>query len=141
MSKHKQRGKPGGKFGRSSRAQWIVAGLAVVLVVVAAVVLRSPPAAPTSAPDSSSNPVATNVSTNVVAILPAGPERLVGNWLRPDGGYVLQIRSATADGKLDARYLNPNSINVARAEWRRKDAALQVFVELTEKLVAAADGK
>jgi len=104
----------------------------VVLVVVAAVVLRSPPAAPTSAPDSSSNPVATNVSTNVVAILPAGPERLVGNWLRPDGGYVLQIRSATADGKLDARYLNPNSINVARAEWRRKDAALQVFVELRD---------
>ena len=59
-------------------------------------------------------------------------ERLVGRWIRPDGGYVLEIRSAQADGKLDAAYLNPRSIKVSRAEWRREEGRLLVFVELRD---------
>lgn len=59
-------------------------------------------------------------------------ERLVGRWVRPDGGYVLEIRSAKADGKLDAAYLNPRSIKVERAEWRREEGRLLVFVELRD---------
>jgi len=61
-----------------------------------------------------------------------GAERLVGRWVRPDGAYVLEIRSAQADGKLDAAYLNPRSIKVSRAEWRREDGRLLVFVELRD---------
>jgi len=61
-----------------------------------------------------------------------GPERLVGRWVRPDGGYVLEIRSAQAGGKLEAAYLNPRSIKVARAEWRREEGRLLVFVELRD---------
>ena len=61
-----------------------------------------------------------------------GAERLVGRWVRPDGGYVLDIRSAQADGRLDAAYLNPRSIKVSRAEWRREDGRLLVFVELRD---------
>jgi hypothetical protein len=59
-------------------------------------------------------------------------EKLKGKWLRPDGGYILEIRSATAEGKLEAGYFNPGSINVARAEWQRQDGKLQVFVELRD---------
>ena len=59
-------------------------------------------------------------------------DRLVGRWVRPDGGYVLEIRSVRADGKLDAAYLNPRSIKVSRAEWRREDGRLLVFVELRD---------
>ena len=59
-------------------------------------------------------------------------DRLVGRWIRPDGGYVLEIRSAQADGKLDAAYLNPRSIKVSRAEWRREEGRLLVFVELRD---------
>jgi len=59
-------------------------------------------------------------------------ERLVGRWLRPDGGYILQIRRGHANGHLDAAYLNPRPINVARAKWQRKDGTLQVFVELRD---------
>ena len=59
-------------------------------------------------------------------------EGLVGRWIRPDGGYVLEIRSAQADGKLDAAYLNPRSIKVSRAEWRREEGRLLVFVELRD---------
>jgi hypothetical protein len=61
-----------------------------------------------------------------------GAERLVGRWVRPDGGYLLEIRSAQADGKLDAVYLNPRSIKVSRAEWRREEGRLLVFVELRD---------
>ena len=59
-------------------------------------------------------------------------ERLVGRWVRPDGGYVLDIRSAKPDGKLEAAYLNPRSIKVSRAEWRREEGRLLVFVELRD---------
>lgn len=59
-------------------------------------------------------------------------ERLKGEWLRADGGYILEIEEAGADGKLKARYLNPNPINVARAEWKPKDGNLEVFIELRD---------
>jgi hypothetical protein len=62
----------------------------------------------------------------------AGPGfgTLNGRWLRPDGGYVLEIRNVDAGGKIDAGYFNPQPINVARAEATRKGSTLKVFVEL-----------
>jgi len=42
----------------------------------------------------------------------AGAERLVGRSVRPGGGYVLEIRSAQADGRLDAAYLNSQTFDV-----------------------------
>jgi uncharacterized protein (DUF2147 family) len=56
---------------------------------------------------------------------------LKGRWLRPDGGYVLEIRDVDAKGKMDAAYLNPRPINVAKAEATRPGPALRVFVELS----------
>jgi hypothetical protein len=65
---------------------------------------------------------------------PSGPDtsKLIGQWQRPDGGYVLEVREATPDGLLKAAYFNPRSINVARADWRLQDSRLQVFVELRD---------
>jgi hypothetical protein len=60
------------------------------------------------------------------------PERLVGRWSRSDGGYVLEIRRAEPDGRLDVAYLNPRSIHVAQAEWRREGGSLTVFIELRD---------
>lgn len=45
-------------------------------------------------------------------------DQLTGKWQRSDGTYVLQIDSASDDGKLAARYFNPNPINVEKAEWK-----------------------
>ncbi len=59
-------------------------------------------------------------------------QRLVGRWVRPDGGYVLELREAMKNGNLKAGYFNPRPINVAKAEWRRTDGALTVFVELRD---------
>lgn len=55
---------------------------------------------------------------------------LNGRWLRPDGGYVLEIRGAAAGGTIQATYLNPRPINVARAEATRQGSTVQLFVEL-----------
>jgi hypothetical protein len=55
---------------------------------------------------------------------------LNGRWLRPDGGYILEIRDVDAGGRIDAVYLNPRPINIAKAEATRDGSALKVFVEL-----------
>ena len=60
----------------------------------------------------------------------SGFRALSGRWLRPDGGYILDIRDVDARGTIDAVYLNPRPIPVARAEATRDGSTLKVFVEL-----------
>jgi hypothetical protein len=60
----------------------------------------------------------------------AGFRPLRGRWLRPDGGYILDIRDVEASGKIDVVYRNPRPIHVARAEASGAGATRQVFVEL-----------
>jgi hypothetical protein len=59
-----------------------------------------------------------------------GFDTLNGRWLRPDGGYVLEIRAIDSGGKIDAVYLNPKPINIAKAEATRDGSTVNVFVEL-----------
>jgi hypothetical protein len=60
----------------------------------------------------------------------AGVQALRGRWLRPDGGYILDIRAIDARGTLEAVYLNPRPIHVARAEATGDGTTLKVSVEL-----------
>lgn len=69
----------------------------------------------------------TKQSTNKI-----NEQRLVGRWVRPDGGYVLELRDIKKDGKLKASYFNPRSINVFRAEWSCKEGKINLFVELRD---------
>ena len=57
-------------------------------------------------------------------------QRLAGKWVRPDGGYVLQLRNVESSGELKASYYNPKSINVGTSNWKVDDGNLAVFVEL-----------
>ena len=59
-----------------------------------------------------------------------GFDQLNGRWLRPDGGYVLEIRSVDASGQIDAVYLNPRPISIVKAEATRDGSTVKVFVEL-----------
>jgi uncharacterized protein (DUF2147 family) len=79
----------------------------------------TPPAAQTNAA-----PAAAAVSPELA--------KLVGKWQRPDGGYILDIRSVDASGKLDAGYFNPNPINVSRAAAYREKGASKLVVELRD---------
>jgi hypothetical protein len=59
-------------------------------------------------------------------------QALTGRWLRPDGGYVLELRNIQKDGSLKAAYFNPRSINVSRAKLHRKDGKITLVVELRD---------
>jgi hypothetical protein len=58
---------------------------------------------------------------------------LVGDWVRPDGGYVIRIRDIHPDGGLDAGYFNPRPINVSKAVASVEDGKTKVFIELRDR--------
>jgi hypothetical protein len=66
------------------------------------------------------------------AKVPEPVQKLLGKWLRSDGGYVLELRSAELSGVMQAGYFNPKSINVSRAIWMQGGTGFQVVVELND---------
>jgi len=59
-------------------------------------------------------------------------QKLAGTWVRPDGGYVLEIRSIDNLGAMDAAYFNPAPIRVSKAVAVRENALTRVYVELRD---------
>jgi len=60
-------------------------------------------------------------------------QKLIGKWVRPDGGYVLDIKSISPDGKIEMAYLNPNPINVSKAQTKIKEGIINIFIELRDQ--------
>lgn len=87
-------------------------------------------------PPAADQPAQTNILQGTAAAVASTPEfelqKLVGRWLRQDGGYVLEISSVDARGKMEAAYFNPRPIHVARAEVSRDGIATKIFVELRD---------
>jgi len=61
-----------------------------------------------------------------------GFDGLAGRWLRPDGGYIIQIQGIDSSGKMEAKYFNPRLINVSKAQAKRENGKIKVFVELSD---------
>ena len=59
-------------------------------------------------------------------------QRLEGRWVRPDGGYILELRDIKKDGSLMASYFNPRPIKVFSAKWSRKEGTINLFVEMRD---------
>lgn len=59
-------------------------------------------------------------------------DKLKGQWVRPDGGYVLDIKFVNAEGGIDMAYLNPNPIHVSKAQASMKTGKLELFIELRD---------
>jgi hypothetical protein len=57
-------------------------------------------------------------------------DALPGRWVRPDGGYVIAIRSIDAGGKLDASYANPNPLPFYAATATEEGGKVKLFFEL-----------
>ncbi len=55
---------------------------------------------------------------------------LLGRWVRPDGGYVINILAADTGGKLNASYANPSPLPFAAAQASRNNGVVNVFFEL-----------
>ena len=58
---------------------------------------------------------------------------LNGEWVRSDGGYLLRVGNAKADGSVDAAYFNPNPIKVAEAGVSMWKGLKKLFVKLQDK--------
>ena len=59
--------------------------------------------------------------------------KIVGQWVRASGGYVLDIQNVQSDGKLEVAYLIPKSINVSKASANIQTGRIELFVELRDK--------
>lgn len=59
-------------------------------------------------------------------------ERLEGKWIRPDGGYVIEIKNVSKDGSLDCSYFNPSSIHVSQAQASKEGEDIKLFIELRD---------
>ena len=60
-------------------------------------------------------------------------QKLIGQWLRLDGGYILTIQSIEADGKVVAIYNNPRPINVSKSQITNEGGRNILFVELRDR--------
>ena len=103
------------------------------LVVVTAAAWLSGCAKSTVEPAAAAAPVATPTPVAAApAAAPAEVQRMLGNWLRSDGTYRLELRGAEAGGVVRAGYFNPKLINVSRSVWMRGPEGLRVIVELND---------
>ena len=109
---------------RSSRLLCFAALMAGALGVGAC--RKAEPAAPVPPAAKSEAPAP------AAAALPEPVKKMMGKWLRSDGGYVLEIKGAEVSGVLQAGYFNPKPINVSRAIWMQGAAGFQVVVELND---------
>jgi len=130
MSASKRRQKSLKEHGQSRRSApkrklfvslGILAGLAIVFVVVLVVKSGRETERQSAAP----------------AITPRTQEpntqKLIGNWVRTDGGYIIAVRSVDPAGRVDAAYFNPRPINVSRAEAAVKGKTAKLFIELRDE--------
>jgi hypothetical protein len=62
----------------------------------------------------------------------AQAQQLAGQWVRPDGGYILELREIKKHGSLTAAYFNPQPIKVFRAKWTLREGKINLFVELRD---------
>ncbi len=59
-------------------------------------------------------------------------QRLKGRWVRPDGGYVVDVREIDVGGRMDTSYFNPKPIHVSQARASQEGTATRVFMELRD---------
>jgi len=114
----------------ADRVLGILMGLVILPFLILPVSCNNTPE-----PDSV-EPVADSASddrTNILVGDETNFQALTGRWLRPDGGYIIDIRGIDSVGRVDARYFNPAEINVSRAEATLEEGQLKLFIELRDR--------
>lgn len=83
-------------------------------------------------PTSSAQPTESPIAPGSPPQSPVEFQKLKGKWLRPDGGYVIEIKDVEEGGKLGAAYFNPQPINVSKAQASQEGSTTKVFIELRD---------
>jgi len=115
--------------GKSSRVSWILVCLAVA-VALAGIYLVFMRQGPSSGDTERAAGPGSSHQADRAAPASVDFQALVGKWVRPDGGYVISVRSVEPNGRMDAGYFNPRPINVSRAEASAEGNAVKLFIEL-----------
>lgn len=111
-------------------------GAALAIAAVLLWVLFWNPASPSD--PVSPLPSSATSSSNTASPPESGPrpsdpmKAVAGRWLRPDGGYILEIQEVRSDGKAQVNYFNPSPINVSRSEIKRDGDGASILVELRD---------
>ena len=116
------------------RRPYRLAALVITVAVVAAVGFwwsKGRQAGGPSASDSTAAAIATNQHGPTATPRPAF-EKLIGQWQRADGGYIIEIRSIEPGGRMNAAYFNPRPIHVAKAEASLYEGTVNIFIELRD---------
>ena len=58
---------------------------------------------------------------------------IVGEWIRPDGGYIVHVRDVKSDGFVDVGYFNPNEINISEANVSMWNGLVKLFIKLQDE--------
>ena len=58
---------------------------------------------------------------------------IVGEWVRPDGGYVVRVLNVLPDGTVDVGYFNPGPINVSEARVSLWKGLVKLVIKLQDK--------
>ena len=126
MGKGREKSAKGPKASRSAvkkkrfRIWWLLFGL---VVVVAAVLFFAKSPTPETGPS----------EPEEAPRAKADFARIIGDWVRPDGGYVIRIKGVDPDGKVIAGYYNPRPINVSSASVSANSGAIRFFMRLQDQ--------
>lgn len=58
--------------------------------------------------------------------------KLIGDWGRTDGDYIIRILGINPDETIQAAYLNPNPIHIAQSKVSLHNGIIKLFVELRD---------
>lgn len=106
--------------------------LALALVLAGCKKSPSTEGASTAAAPAAAPAAETATKAAPAAAVPETVKKVVGRWVRADGGYVLELRNPELSGVIEAAYFNPKPIKVSRAVWMQGGAGLQIAVELND---------
>lgn len=135
MKAHKKKRKAqGGKVAATPKRRLPVLWIALIVAGIAMAAIMVLYQRQQTGPDPVvvSTPVKSNSRVAAASKSDDSFQNLIGDWLRPDGGYVIEIRKIGSGGRLDAYYFNPRPINVSQAEVAWKEDAMQVTIELRD---------
>jgi hypothetical protein len=114
-----------------------LATLAILLAAACDTAPQPPAARQTDPATPATAPGAPSASTPAAAKIPVPDAetraQLVGWWLRHDQSYMIVIDAVGEDGQVQARYLNPQPIQVSKAETWLEEGGVRMLLELTDQ--------
>jgi len=123
--KNSTKERTGGRRSAAKRKLFVSLGILAGLVIVVVVLL-----AVKSGPQTERKSAAPAITPRAQEL---NSQRLIGSWVRTDGGYIIAVRSVDPGGRVDAAYFNPRPINVSRAEAAVKGKTARLFIELRDE--------